>query len=675
MAKKQPTRRIQADDLYKFKLITGLDLSPDGSCVIYAVQRVDQETEKKYSNLWLIPTAGGDAQQFTVGDHTDIKPAWSPDGRQIAFLSNRKDEKQFQLYLIPANGGEARALTQMEGAFERFAWSPDGSRILCQFRKKDEEVLEREADEKKKELGVVYRQIDRVRYSLDGKGYFPKERWHLWSIDVATGEATQLTEGDQYDEIHPAWTPDGESVVFLSNRQPDPDLEPDKIDLYVIPAAGGEMHRIPTPVGSKELPNVSPDGEWIVYIGREGVSDWWQNDELWIVPLAAKEKKQARNLTVDYDRTISTFTLNDLGGAEKLPPTWAPDGRRLYVQISHHGNTTLHAIDLAEDEVAAPKMTTVIGGPGVVGAYKFDAAHETLAYFRGEMFDPGQIWRLDLASGEEAKLTRLNAEIFDEVDLGQVEEVWFKGPDGNDLQGWMLTPPGFDPDQNYPSIMEIHGGPLAQYGNFFMHEFFYLAAQDHVVYFCNPRGGIGYGEAHAKAIWGAWGTKDYADLMAWADEAAARPYIDVERMGVTGGSYGGYMTAWIIGHTDRFAAAAAQRSVVNCISMWGSSDANWVFQQPWGDRPPYESIEQLWEYSPLKHLDGATTPTLVIHSERDLRCPLEQSQQLFVALKTMGVDTQLVLFPEEPHGLSRVGRTDRRIARLEHISGWFEERL
>ena len=238
------------------------------------------------------------------------------------------------------------------------------------------------------------------------------------------------------------------------------------------------MHRIPTPVGPKELPNVSPDGEWIAYIGREGVSDWWQNDELWIVPLAAKEKKQARNLTADYDRTISTFTLNDLGGAEKLPPTWAPDGRRLYVQISHHGNTTLHAIDLAEDKVAAPKMTTIIGGPGVVGAYKFDAAHETLAYFRGEMFDPGQIWRLDLASGEEAKLTRLNAEIFDEVDLGQVEEVWFKGPDGNDLQGWILTPPGFDPDQNYPSIMEIHGGPLAQYGNFFMHEFFYLAAQD-----------------------------------------------------------------------------------------------------------------------------------------------------------------------------------------------------
>ena len=246
---------------------------------------------------------------------------------------------------------------------------------------------------------------------------------------------------------------------------------------------------------------------------------------------------------------------------------------------------------------------------------------------------------------------------------------------GNKLQGWILKPPNFDPEQKYPSIMEIHGGPWAQYGNFFMHEFYYLAAQGYVVYLCNPRGGAGYGEEHAGAIWGEWGDVDYADLMAWADYLAAKPYIDVERMGVTGGSYGGYMTAWIVGHTDRFRAAVMQRSVTNLISMWGSSDMNWVFQQVFGDQPPYENIEQLWQSSPMKHVGSATTPTLVIHSAQDLRCPLEQSQQFFVALKTLGVETEFVIFPGEPHGLSRGGRTDRRVARLEWIKRWFDRYL
>ncbi len=661
-------RRIKASDLYRIRQISHPEISPDGKHVVYAVQRVDRQTEKKYTNLWWVATSGGKAHPFTTGDHVDSQPRWSPDGQWVAFISNRADEKQPQLYLIPANGGEARKLTDLKGEFASFAWSPDGKQIICQFRKKDKEALKREKDERKKKLGLVYRRITRLHYSLDGYGFLPQERWHLWIIDVKSGKAKQLTSGKVYDEKSPCWSPDGKQIAFVSNRSVDPDLHPDEDDLYLIPATGGEMRKLNAPLGPKSLPRFSPDGKWVAYIGHEGRGDWWKNERLWIVPTESDEA--ARCLTKDFDVTLNPFTINDVGSAEMMPPTWSNDGQKLYFQVSQHGSTTLNAINVSGGE-----MEEVIGPGGVVGTYTFDQSQQKLAYFYGQMKDPAQVWLREMPTGKSRQLTNLNSKLLSRLDLGEIEEVWFKGPDDNDLQGWILKPPDFDPKKQYPSVLEIHGGPMAQYGNFFMHEFYYLAAHGYVVYFSNPRGGLGYGEEHAKAIWGGWGGADYDDLMAWTDYMLQQPYIDPQRLGVTGGSYGGYMTAWIIGHTKRYQAAVAQRSVTNCVSMWGSSDANWVFQMPWGNKPPYEDIEALWESSPMKHVGNARTPTLVIHSERDMRCPLEQGQQLYVALKTLHVDTELILFPDEPHGLSRVGRTDRRIARLKHIRRWFDRYL
>jgi len=226
--------------------------------------------------------------------------------------------------------------------------------------------------------------------------------------------------------------------------------------------------------------------------------------------------------------------------------------------------------------------------------------------------------------------------------------------------------------KKYPSILEIHGGPQTQYGFYFMHEFYYLASKGFVVYFCNPRGGRGYGEEHTKAIRHDWGTNDYADLMAWVDHIEKELYIDRSRMGVTGGSYGGYMTVWIIGHTRRFQAAVTQRCVSNFISMWGSSDLNHLFEDTLNLKPPYEDLKNYWEHSPIAYIANARTPTLVIHNENDMRCPIEQGEQVYVALKKQGVATEMVRFPDEFHGLSRTGRTDRRIVRLNSIVGWFE---
>ncbi len=352
------------------------------------------------------------------------------------------------------------------------------------------------------------------------------------------------------------------------------------------------------------------------------------------------------------------------------PPIWSSDSKLVYFPVSRNGSQLIMRTSI---ENPAPEL---IAGEGVtMHSQSANRATGRIAYQIGTMSDPCQIGVLDLKTRQAKTLTNFNSDILNDVDLGQVEEVWFKGPDGNDLQGWILKPPSFDPTRKYPSILEIHGGPLTQYGNFFMHEFYFLAAQGYVVYFCNPRGGRGYGEKHAGAIYRNWGDRDYADLMAWSDYVEKLPYIDKDRMGVTGGSYGGYMTVWIIGHTQRYQAAVAQRVVSNFVSMWGSSDFNWAFQDELDGHAPFESLQYYWDRSPIAYIGNAKTPTLVIHSEMDLRCPIEQGEQVFVALKRLGVESEFVRFPEEFHGVSRGGRTDRRIIRLNEIAGWFNKHI
>jgi dipeptidyl aminopeptidase/acylaminoacyl peptidase len=454
----------------------------------------------------------------------------------------------------------------------------------------------------------------------------------------------------------------------MSNRSPDPDFERDGVDLFTMPSSGGGPVKLNTVYGKKSMPSYSPDGSTIAYFGTEGRRNWYKNQGLWIVPADGSGKSV--NLTEPYDVHVDPTTINDTGTPEIMPPTWSNDGTKLYFPIMRNGRSVLCLIGVGGDN-----FQPIVGEQGVVGSYSFDSEQTHMAYFMGKMDDPGQIYINKTNSKKSKTVSKFNKKLFKKIDLGEVEEVWIQGPDENDLQGWILKPPGFDPKKKYPSILEIHGGPLTQYGEFFMHEFYYLAAAGYVVHFCNPRGGQGYGEEHAKAIWGGWGDADYRDLMTWTDFIEGQPYISKERMGVTGGSYGGYMSVWIIGHTDRFKAAVPQRCVSNLVSMWGSSDLNWIFQEVLNDKPPFEDLEKYWQHSPIKYIGNAVTPTLVIHSENDLRCPIEQGEQVFVALKSQGVDSEMVRFPEEFHGLSRNGRTDRRIVRLNHIVRWFDKYL
>ena len=674
--------KISADDLYRFQAISGCAISPDGKYIAFSLHRVDRESEKKFANIWVVPTDepinGQSAQQFTFGDQRDVQPQWSPDGSQIAFLSNQQSAGQSQITVIPFGGGAPRPVTNLRGRFVSLRWSPDGARFVCAFRKQDPAVIEREADERKKRLGIVARHITRIHYKADGAGYLPQEFVHIWTVDAQTGEATQHTDGDMYNELEPAWSPDGESIVFLSNRSDDPDFHPGAVELFVMLVGDGTKGEIPestwqklkTPLGVKAAPTFSPDGQQIAYYGRDGEGDSWKNMQLWTTPVDGLD--MARSLTAHIDQHVGNVSLNDLGGAEMMAPCWSNDGQRIFFQTTHRGNSLLNEISTTMPQA---DIQPVIHEEGVVGAYSLDDAQSTVAYFFATWASPGQLWVRDLVGGSASQVTSFNEEWINAMELGEVEEVWFRGGAYNELQGWILKPPGFNPAQKYPSILEIHGGPLAQYANCFMLEFYYLAAQGYVVYFCNPRGGRGYGEVHAKAMVNDMGGPDYDDVMAWIDFVEQKPYIDRTRMGVTGGSYGGYMTNFLIGRTNRFQAAVTQRCISNRISDFGSKYTNWQRQFVFGGESPWENVENYWRQSPLKYIGGATTPTLIIHSEQDMMCSLEQAEQLYVALKVLGVDTELVIFPEESHNLSRAGRTDRRVERLRHILRWFERYL
>lgn len=658
---------MQAEDLYLLTLLGDPQIAPDGRRVVYTQQRVDAQSEKKFTNLWMVDAQEGAPHPFTAGEQNDRLPRWSPDGRTLAFLSNRGDEKQSQIYLIPTDGGEARQLTNLQGEFSSYAWSPQGDRLVVQFRQKDQETLAREADEQKKKLGVVARRITRLDYKSDGTGYLPQERWHLWLVDVQSGEAMQLTTGELWDERTPAWSPDGEQILFISNRAPQPDLALNHDELWTVPVRGGPVQPIPTFGGRKSTARFSPDGRWIALTGSEGTEQFWRNVDLWLISVDGSVPP--RNLTGSTEITVGVITMSDTAqSSADAEPVWREDGEAIYVTASQHGRSWLWEVPRA----GGPPIAHLTGD-GAVGEFSL-APTGRLAYSWSTPTDPGQIWVGEQPGQPGRPVTQANRELLSQRSLCTPQEQWFTGPGGEPLQGWILTPPDFDPTQRYPAILTIHGGPMLQYGQSFFHEFQLLAGRGYVIFYTNPRGSKGYGNAFVSATQGDFGGQAYADLMAWTDLVAALPYVDEDRLGVTGGSYGGYMTNWIVGHTNRFRAAVTQRSLSNLTSFNGSSDV-WSFEKLFAPKPGWAALDEYWRQSPLAYVGHVTTPTLVMHSERDLRVAQEQGEQFFKALRLRGVETELILFPEESHGLSRGGRTDRRIARLGYICDWFDRFL
>jgi dipeptidyl aminopeptidase/acylaminoacyl peptidase len=667
-------RRITIEDLLRLKFVADPQMSPDGKRVIFTVKTVDAEKNRYLSHLWMVEVTTGAARQFTYDEVQDVLPRWSPEGKQIAFL--RTKDKRTQIWVIPSDGGEARQLIQLaEGSIGAPEWSPGGKRIAFTHRPTHPDWTQ-EARQKRAEKGHSDppRIITRLRYRREGEGFLDLHQ-HIWVCNVATGEAQQITDGD-YDDDGPVWSPDSQWIAFVANRSDDPEAKPYEVDLWLVPAEGGALQKIPTPTGYKKNLAWSPDGGYIAYIGYETRDDPWvpRNDRLWVV---SSQDGSARCLTASLDRIVEDVIISDVREAGEVgqSPIWSRDGKRLFFLVSDRGNSHLYTIALEGGE-----PEPLLEGALDVGGFSADFEGKQFALLVSRPTRPAEVFfaRWDGKAGPQVSLnplTQMNAPLREEVRLSEPEEIWFKSFDGTDVQGWLLKPPDFDPHRKYPLLLYVHGGPDTQYGNTFFHEFQVHAARGYIMLYTNPRGSLGREESFATCIRGSWGDLDFKDLMAAADFAESLPYVDAKRMAVAGGSYGGYMTTWIVGHTDRFRCAITERGVANRHSAFGTSDFPPMADGYWPGNA-WARPDRLWKQSPLRYAADIRTPLLIIHSEGDLRCPVEQAEQLFAALKVLKREVVFVRYPQETnHGLSRSGPPDLRIDRLHRIADWLDKYL
>ncbi len=664
---KRTKRYITEVDLYKLKIPTSVAISPSENKIAFTIDRMDKKENKYFSNIFILDISTGLSQQYTHGNYNDHTPVWSPDGDKLAFLSSR--DKKSCIYIISVSGGSEKKVFDCEGAIGSLQWTPDGKQFLINMRYNDSHFIE---DSKKKTEPPVFRHVTRLFFRLDAVGYLPKDTFQIYSLDIETGNTRVITKGKR-DNISPNLSSDGKWITYVSNRSKDPDLNTMRDDLFIIPFKGGKEKLIPTPAGPVAVPIFSPDSKQIAYLGHDNPNDAWgvTNIHIWKVGLNGNPK--AKNLMPKFDRMALDQSIADMGDVHGPAPIfWSKDNKRIYFVSSDTGATNLYYVPHS-----GGKPTGIFKGKNHIKAFSVNGKTKVTALIYADINNPGDIVTCPTQYKGEKKAvqhTDLNRFLSSEIKLGKTKDLFFKSFDGTEVQGWLLLPPNFNPNKKYPSILQIHGGPRTQYAHSFFHEMQFLAAKGYVVFYTNPRGGSGRGETWADAIAGGWGDLDYQDCMAAADYMENLKFVHPKKMGVTGGSYGGYMTNWIIGHTNRFAGAVTQRSVVDLKSFVGSSDIGFDLPREF-DGSPWTNKENYEHRSPITYFKKVKTPVLIIHSEQDLRCHIEQADQMFVMLKSLGKKVEMVRFPEEPHGLSRHGRPDRRVARLEWINKWFKKYL
>ncbi|MBO0783734.1 MAG: S9 family peptidase, partial [Ktedonobacteraceae bacterium] len=574
-----------------------------------------------------------------------------------------------QIWVIPTDGGEARQLTFMEHGASSPVWSPDGARLLFNAK-----VGPSEEDQPGDKPLPKVRVIDRLWYRTDGVGFTFERRSHFFLVDLAGGEPQQLTDGD-WDDSAAQWSPDGSRIVFTSDRSDDRWSWPgsDVYTLAIQDSRAGELRCLTDGTLSCNAPSWSPDGQTIAFLASPQ-SQSAGYIHLYTVP-AGISGAQATNISSAFEGSCLDFTNSDIGDEHLTPaPAWSADGQTLYVLASQRGASRVYAMPVSGSDAHPATLT-----PGEVHARDFsiDAAGHTLAVLLADATRPQEIFVVSAASsGELQRITSTNDEFFNQLDLASPESITYEGADGWPIEGWVLKPRDFDPTKKYPLVVEIHGGPHTQYGYGFFHEMQMLVAQGYVVLYTNPRGSIGYGYDFAHAVHGSWGEKDSIDIMNGVDELVKRGYIDEKRLAVTGGSYGGFMTNWLVGHyPDRFKVAITDRCVSNIATMFGVSDIGWKMFSDTLETTPWEDLDKYMHMSPLRYVQNIRTPLLIIHSEQDLRCGIEQAEQLFAALKYMGRETMFVRFEGQSHGLSRGGHPKLRLERLRHIQNWFAKYL
>ena len=683
-------RPPRPDDLYRLRVATEPALSPDGRWAVIVVQTVAPSFDAYRQALWLVPLdqgRDGAPRRLTYGAGKDRSPRFSPDGRTLAFITDRRlqaeeepgrpgkeREDKDQVHVLPMDGpGEARRLTDLPRGVEAFEWSPDGARLVVVSTSHggtvDEDARRRGRDRKPKPGEPPesdYRFIDRLDYMLNGPGFQYDKVRHLWLVEVPTGEASRLTSGSASD-TEPAWSPDGGRVAFVSDRHPDHDLRP-RPAIHVVDIESRHVRAVTGgPRSMFVTPQWLPDGETIVALGHKLEGRGGSRNDLWLFAADGSEARAdgGRNVSARHDLMPGSGMNSDVTVGESPRVRITPDGGSALFTAPIDGAYELWRLSLADGTIQ--RLTTGRHYLSAFDAVARGKREMRAVYLRSTATEPPDLWVQDGDRAEPRRLTRLNADIFDELTM--IEPVERRSTvDGRSIQGWFIPAGG----RNSPLVTEIHGGPHTLYGWSLMWEFQILAAAGIGVFYCNPRGSEGYGQDFNDANHRDWGPGPMRDVLAGVDALVAEGVADPERLGVTGGSYGGYPTNWIVGHDDRFRAAMTCRCVSDMTMLFLTGDisgGDWATLEfeatPWGDPTYYREI------SPITYAERMTTPLLIQHSERDIRTTIGQAEALFTVLRTLKRPVRLLRVPEETHELTRSGTPFRRVENLEIVRGWF----
>ena len=653
-------RAITVDDEFALKAVDDPQISADGAWVAYTVQTSSLKTDKSHTQVWIVPSAGGEPLPMTVEEETSTHPRWSPDGKYLAFLSGRNEGKT-QVYLLNRQGGEAQKITDTVQDVEDFAWSPDGKRMVLVLRDPKPEEIE-EAKEKTKDASAEKNEdskksktprpmvVDRYLFKVDEVGFLDRRRTHLYVFDIAAKKTAQVTSGD-FDDQAPAWSPDGKWLAFSSKRtMPDPDRNYDS-NIFVVSAddtnKGEHLTQVTTNPGAEAQPAWSPDGKWITYVTQlDPKLLEYSTKHVAVSPATGGE---AKVLTKAFDRMASD-------------PRFSPDGKFIYFEADDDGTQNLCKVPAGGGDV-----TRVIGGRRMLYSYTV-AKNGTVAASITTPDRPVEVFTLNAEGGEPKRITQANDALMAQLKLSAPEYVKFKSKDGTEVRGYIYKPLDYVPGKKYPTILRPHGGPVWSYYAEFEHLPQLFAANGYVVLFPNPRGSTGRGQDYAKAIFADWGNKDFQDDMAMVDYAVAQGLADPEKLGVGGWSYGGISTDFIITQTKRFKAAISGAGATKFDSLYGHDqyvlDYETELGRPWEKRDVWDHV------SMYDKIANVTTPTLFMGGEIDWNVPIVGGEQMYQALKSLGRETELVVYPGEYHGFKTPthlkDRSERYLAWYAH---------
>ncbi len=670
---KRRTRSITPEDLLKVVRVGDPRLSGDGRRVLFHVRSVGERNDQP-TELWTAETGRDRVRRLTAGPR-DRQGRFAADDSAVFFI-RATEATEPQLAVVPLDGGEAEVLTDLPaGSIGGLEPSACGRWVAFTWRATDPERTPA-AVEARKASGASEPPlaIEHPWYRLDGDGYFGNQRWSLRVLDLRDGSVRVLDDADQGGGHEFTFHPDGTTIAYTTNRSKRAYLEPEAQQVRLVEVATGRSRKVDwLPRGPKTGLRFSPDGSHLAYGGRVGTDDAYSTDNLELF-VADLEQRTARSLSDHTDYCLQAYILGDCGESGfDAQIEWSADGRRVLARIGWHGEGRLVSFPIGR----GPTRTLIEGhAENVFG--NLDAKGRRICLVHGTATVLPEVHVAEVrARGplELRRLTNFNGPLLKELTLSKPTSHWVTAPDGTKVQTWVMRPPGAKAGSRTPAMLQVHGGPHGLYGWAFFHEFQVLAARGWTVVYSNPRGSKGYGRDFCSAIRGSWGRDDWLDVQAVTTFMQAHKGIKRSRIGIMGGSYGGYMTNWAIGHSRDYRVAITDRCVSNLISMFGSSDFLWPPDRYWPGAP-FDRPEELWEASPVKHLKGVKTPTLIIHSEGDLRCNIEQSEQVHAALAVQKVPCRFVRYPRSTsHGMSRSGPPDLRLHRLEEITDWLARYL